>query len=78
MKTLRSKDVVDVPCRQVKPGMVIAEGIVLAVDLGQEGTVFYTTPGTDVSADHGTTVQVYAKLGDLETEAIQDAYKSRL
>jgi hypothetical protein len=68
MKTIRHTNVSRVEARKVQPGMMIAEGIV--VDVEQvDGFVYLSTPGADVAANYDETVQVYARLGKIETDS---------
>lgn len=72
MKTLRARDVTEVPVRQVKPGMMLAEGVVIETEHAN-GYVYITTISGDLAHPFTDNVQVYAKVGDIELDAILDA-----
>ncbi len=75
VKTIRMQDVENVPADKVRPGDIIAEGIVLEVSVDQG--YFLSTPYASVFADRFTTVQVYARLAPGMVEAVRETYENQ-
>jgi hypothetical protein len=72
MKTLRARDVRTIPARQVEPGHVLAEGIVIDTEHA-DGYVYLTTILGDLAQSYTDPIQVYARVGDIELDAIREA-----
>lgn len=68
MKVIRARDVIDVAAADVRPGMILAEGIVVSVDKqqGKKRTTYWINLPHNVvcAADSGTAVQVYGRLDE--------------
>jgi hypothetical protein len=82
MKVISLKDIADVKAEDVKPGMILAEGVVTMahreVSRGKHPDVmwFYTAAdGQAAWAEVGKAVQVYGRLNEALTEALLSTVK---
>lgn len=82
MKIIRRKDIKEMTAEEVKPGMVIVEGVILDVAIQQQTTrkgssdiVWMHTANGTTWQERGKPVQVLAEIELSTYEAIQETYK---
>jgi hypothetical protein len=79
MKSINTKDITEVPAKDVKPGHVVLEGVILdaRAQTDKRGKVmcyfFDTAAGTAVYAEPDQQVQVFAKVTREMVKAIQES-----
>lgn len=75
-KTIQTRQIVLTLPGDVRPGAILADGLVLSVRRGTSGVGYYfeTPHATIHAADPSEAVQVYAQISEEDAEIAREAY----